>query len=97
MKSLNCGVSCTGLYADLAFSEDTFLKTEKIPFSATVFGNTKVTIKREEAEQGKEREKLLQLLGKYTTYKKEFVKQLKFDPKSANLSKFIRLFCQVLQ
>ena len=97
MKSLNCGVSCTGLYADLAFSEDTFLKTEKIPFSATVFGNTKVTIKREEAEQGKEREKLLQLLGKYTTYKKEFVKQLKFDPKSANLSKFQCLFCQVLQ
>ena len=44
-------------------------------------------VKKSEAGQGKGREKLLELLDKYSEYKTSFAKQIKFDPKPPNLSK----------
>ena len=47
----------------------------------------KLIIKNEEADQGKERKKLLKMLDKYRVYKKRFVKQIKFDSSLRNSSK----------
>ena len=87
---MDCGVSCTGLYADVTFTEDAVLKTKEIPFTADYYGD-KVNIKRVETNKGKKskRQKLVQLLNKYTDYKKSFVKQIRFDPDSSNLSEYM--------
>ena len=84
----DCGVSCTGLYADVAFTEDTFIKEKDIPFLANDMYGRKVIIKHVEADQDKARQKLIQLLKIYTAYKKSFVKQIRLNPDLSNLSKF---------
>ena len=86
---LECGVSCTGLYADVAFTEDNLLKIKGIPFSAAATFGVEVTIKHVAAKKGNERQKLVQLLKKYTDYKNSFVKQIRFDPRLSNLSEYI--------
>ena len=79
----NCGVSCSGLYADIAFFDDYFLKTTT-DFSVTMYGD-KYPV--DSVHHNKERQRLRQLLEKYTEYKSNFVKPMKFDSKLSNLSK----------
>ena len=91
-ETFDCGVSCTGLYADVVFTEDKILNA-KTPFSVPVvnaYGKIRTfTIRNSGAEQGKERQKLLLLLQKYTEYKNSFVKQNKFHPQLSNLCEYI--------
>ena len=86
-ETSDCLIPCTGLYADVVFTEDKILDT-KTPFSGRHFGDT-IKIYRDETDQGRERQKLILLLKKYTNYKKSFVKQIKFDPLMFDLSKYI--------
>ena len=79
----NCGVSCSGLYADIAFFDDFYLKTTT-DFSVTFYGDK---YEVDSAHHKKERQRLKLLLEKYTDYKNNFVKQMKFDSKLSNLSK----------
>ena len=90
-ETSDCDVSCTGLYADVVFTEDKILHV-KTPFSGavgTIYGTQTFTIRKAGAEQGKERKKLLLLLEKYTDYKNSFVKQIKFHPQLSNLCQYI--------
>ena len=64
----------------------------KTPFSGAVdiYGKIQTfTIRNAGAEQGKERQKLLLLLKKYTDYKNNFVRQIKFHPEHLNFSEYI--------
>ena len=87
-----CDVSCTGLYADVTFTEDTVLNTET-PFSGSFYGST-ININRNKDGQGKERQKLEMMLERYTGYKKNFVKQIQFDAKRPDLSEYIYLYAK---
>ena len=83
-ETSDCVTSCTGLYADVVFTEDTVLNT-RAPFSVSGY-HKKLTIHNDKPGQDKERQNLLDLLKKYAAYKTSFVKQIKFDPQLPNLS-----------
>ena len=86
-ETSGCNVSCTGLYADVVFTEDTVLNT-RAPFSVNAWG-TRLTVQNYKPNQHKEMQNLHRLLKKYTEYKKIFVEQIKFDPQSSYLSEYI--------
>ena len=86
---LDCGVSCTGLYTDVAFTEDKILnlKTDLVTTSTSRWKEKRLKV--EQASNGKERQRLLSLLQKYTDYKENFNKQIKFNSSLASLSEYV--------
>ena len=88
-ETSDCDVSCTGLYADVVFTEDTILNT-RAPFSVinSQGRKTGLKIQNDKPDQDKARQNLLRLLEKYSEYKTSFVRQIKFDPQLSNHSEF---------
>ena len=84
----DCDVSCTGLYADVVFTEDKILNL-KTELTTVVNSWEERRLQVELANKGKERQRLLKLLKKYTDYKNSFVRQIKFDPSLANTSEYV--------
>ena len=68
-----CLVSCTGLYADMTFSEDSLYK------DIVDGGNM--------GKEFQDRVKLGRILQKYTDHKTNYANNIKFDPTAQNLSK----------
>ena len=87
-ETSDCDVSCTGLFTDVVFTEDTILNT-RAPFSVDMDWRGKKPIDHYNPDKNKNRQNLLRLLKKYSEYKTSFVKQIKFQQQFSNLSEYV--------
>ena len=81
--------TCTGLYADVDFTEDKILNLQTDLVTTSTSRWKEKRLKVEQASNGKERQRLLNLLKKYSDYKDNFVKQIKFNSSLASLSEYV--------
>ena len=90
-ETFDCDISCTGLYADVVFSEDKILNLKTNLVTTSLDSSRDWRLKVEQGSNGKERQSLLKLLRKYTDYKQNFVRQIKFISSQPNLSKYVHV------
>ena len=96
----DCVVSCSGLYADVVFNEDRILnlRTElgrsqspsihyNSPTIPVTDDRSETQIRYNGADNQENRQKLLELLEKYEDYKRNYARQIIFNPEREDLSK----------